>query len=122
MSKPVRALFELVRMHRIFDIYAYQRRSHPRLSILKANEPIRRCRLLSGSVAALQESILRHAKYSLGKEWADLSGQDRFAAVALAVRDRLMDRMLETEERYRQNDSKRLYYLSIEFLIGTIAR
>ena len=34
------------------------------------------------------------------------------------MRDRMVDRMLETEERYRQQDSKRLYYLSIEFLIG----
>jgi starch phosphorylase len=38
--------------------------------------------------------------------------------VALAVRDRLMAQMLETEERYAQRDPKRLYYLSIEFLIG----
>ncbi len=73
---------------------------------------------MSDQVSAFQESILRHAKYSLGKEWAGLSGQDRFTAVALAVRDRFMDRMLETEQRYRQQDSKRLYYLSIEFLMG----
>jgi len=73
---------------------------------------------MSDPVTTFQESILRHAKYSLGKEWADLSGRDQFAAVALTVRDWTVDRMLETEERSRQSDSKRLYYLSIEFLIG----
>jgi starch phosphorylase len=41
-----------------------------------------------------------------------------FQAVALAVRDRLMDKMLETEQRYERADAKQLYYLSIEFLIG----
>ncbi len=69
----------------------------------------------------LQESIERHARYSLGKAWGDLSASNRFAAVALMVRDRLLDRHLETEDLYKQKDAKRLYYLSIEFLIGQIA-
>jgi starch phosphorylase len=70
------------------------------------------------TVSRLQESIERHAKYSLGKRWSDLSARDRFNAVALAVRERIVDLMLETEERYRKSGSKRLYYISIEFLIG----
>ena len=69
-------------------------------------------------ITTLQESIQRHARYSLGKTWSELSVRERFHAVALAVRDRMVDRMLETEDRYRRGDSKRLYYLSIEFLIG----
>jgi len=69
-------------------------------------------------VAELEESIQRHARYSLGKAWRNLAAQDRFAAVALAVRDRMLDLHLDTEQRYAQDDSKRLYYLSIEFLIG----
>jgi len=68
--------------------------------------------------ATLEQSIRRRARYSLGKDWQDLSARDRFAAVALAVRDRMVDLSLETEERYRQQDPKLLYYLSIEFLIG----
>jgi starch phosphorylase len=74
--------------------------------------------LPSTTLADLKDSIRRHARYSLGKNWSDLSVRDRFNAVALAVRDQLVDRMLETDDRYRRNDSKRLYYLSIEFLIG----
>ncbi len=65
-----------------------------------------------------QESIQGHAKYSLGRHWSDLSARDRFHAVALAVRDLMVDRMLETEDRYARTDSKRVYYISIEFLIG----
>jgi starch phosphorylase len=70
------------------------------------------------SVFAIQESIRRHVRYSLGKAWRDLSPRDLFTAVALVVRDQMVEGMLETEERYRQKDPKRLYYLSIEFLIG----
>jgi starch phosphorylase len=70
------------------------------------------------AVSALQECIRRHATYSLGKAWRNLSVRDLFTAVALTVRDQLVERFLETEERYQQQDPKRLYYLSIEFLIG----
>ncbi|MGE5306753.1 MAG: glycogen/starch/alpha-glucan phosphorylase [Alphaproteobacteria bacterium] len=72
----------------------------------------------SASVSTVQDSIYRHAKYSLGKAWQDLSQVDLFTAVALSVRDQMVDRFLETQERYRQKDPKRLYYLSMEFLIG----
>ncbi len=74
--------------------------------------------LVQDAVSELRESIQRRARYSLGADWRDLSPRDRFNAVALAVRDRMIDGMLETEGRYRRGDCKRLYYLSIEFLIG----
>jgi starch phosphorylase len=57
------------------------------------------------------ESLRRHATYSLGKAWGDLSPIDLFNAVALSVRDRLIETMLETEERYRREDPKRINYL-----------
>jgi starch phosphorylase len=69
-------------------------------------------------ISSVQESIRRHARYSLGKPWNHLSVSELFNAVALSVRDRLVDQMLETEERYRKDVPKRINYLSIEFLIG----
>ena len=69
-------------------------------------------------VSTIEESVRRHATYSLGKAWSDLSETDLFNAVALSVRDRLVDRMLETEDRYQREDPKRINYLSIEFLMG----
>ncbi len=66
----------------------------------------------------LLQAIKRHVTYSLGTTLGDLSPQDKFFAVALAVRDFMVDAMLRTEERYRQADTKRIYYLSMEFLIG----
>jgi starch phosphorylase len=75
-------------------------------------------RVATEAAPAIEESIRRHAKYSLGKAWRDLSARDLLTAVALSVRDKLVERMLETEERYQRQDPKRLYYLSIEFLVG----
>jgi len=74
--------------------------------------------LLSTTAPALQESIHYHARYSLGQSWENLSKRDLFTAVVLAVRDRIVDRMLATEGRYRTSDAKCLYYLSMEFLMG----
>lgn len=74
------------------------------------------------SPAELQDAIGRHLRYSLGRAGQEISARDLFQAVALAVRDRLLEGMLETERRHEQLDSKRLYYLSIEFLIGRSLR
>jgi glycogen phosphorylase len=74
--------------------------------------------LLSTTASALQESIYYHARYSLGQSWDNLSKHHLFAAVVLAVRDRIVDRMLATEARYQASDAKSLYYLSMEFLMG----
>jgi starch phosphorylase len=73
---------------------------------------------LTNTTSALHESIYQHLKYSLGKTQENSSRRELFLAVVLAVRDRLVDRMLHTEEQYHKADAKRVYYLSMEFLIG----
>jgi starch phosphorylase len=73
---------------------------------------------LPDTATAFHADIHHHLKYSLGKTRDNCSQRELFMAVVLAVRDRLVDQMLETEKRYRQADVKRLYYLSMEFLIG----
>src|SRR5581483_145654 len=66
----------------------------------------------------LREAILRHVRYTLVRPTLGLSPADYLKPVALAIRDRIVERMLETELRYRHKDPKRLYYLSMEFLMG----
>src|SRR5947208_15142247 len=75
---------------------------------------------LHDNVDALEEAICHHVRYSLAKAWQELSKRDLFVAVALAVRDRMVDKMFETTARYRTADAKHLYYLSMEFLIGRL--
>jgi glycogen phosphorylase len=70
------------------------------------------------AVSEFRKSIRAHVKYTLAKRWGQISNRDLYLAVSLSVRDRLIDRMLETEERYEAAGAKRLYYLSMEFLMG----
>ncbi len=69
-------------------------------------------------IAAFEEAVQRHVRYSLGKQQSQASAYDVFMAASLAVRDLVIDRMFETEARYQAAGAKRLYYLSMEFLMG----
>jgi starch phosphorylase len=66
----------------------------------------------------LEKLIAHHTRYTLAKPRAALSKRDWYRATALAVRDLLVDRMLATRARVERQNPKRLYYLSLEFLIG----
>src|SRR5260370_33549865 len=61
------------------------------------------------------ESFLRLAK---GRVWKEASQWERLQALSIAVRRPALDAMRESERRYREQDAKRLYYLSMEFLMG----
>src|SRR5204863_311176 len=52
------------------------------------------------------------------KEAAAIGARERFEAVARSVRDVLSQRWIRTEKTYERKDPKRVYYLSMEFLIG----
>ena len=67
---------------------------------------------------ALVEAIRHHLRYSLAREEDQASRHDLYLALALAARDRMVEHMLATERRYEEAGAKRLYYLSMEFLVG----
>ncbi len=60
----------------------------------------------------------RHLLFDSGVEVAAATARDRFEALARSVRDILFQRWLLTEKTYEERNPKRLYYLSMEFLIG----
>src|SRR6266478_6306190 len=51
-------------------------------------------------------------------EVAEIGARERFEAVARSVRDVLSQRWIRTETTYERKDPKRVYYLSMEFLVG----
>ena len=67
---------------------------------------------------SLQESFVNHLEFSLAKDEYSATDHDRFTALALTVRDRLIERWIETQQTYYREDAKRVYYLSLEFLMG----
>ncbi len=68
--------------------------------------------------ARLKLAIEHHIKYHIGKRVCEISKEEAFTVIALAVREFAMDKMYETIARYNQVGTKRVYYLSIEYLIG----
>jgi starch phosphorylase len=64
------------------------------------------------------KSFLEHLEYTLGKDKYSATRADVFNAVAYTVRDRLIERWLDTQQCYYNDDSKRVYYLSMEYLLG----
>src|SRR5215472_2876371 len=66
----------------------------------------------------LRESILRHVHYTLARPDGTFVARELFKPVSLAIRDLLIDGLLMTEQRYRDQNVKRLCYLSMEFLMG----
>ena len=70
----------------------------------------------------LRESILHHVNFSLGLSAEGLQPREAFRAVSLAIRDLMVEQSLSTEAMYHSTDAKRLYYLSLEFLIGRSLR
>ena len=62
--------------------------------------------------------IEHHIRFTLAKRRIDLTKHDWYRATATVVRDLLVERMIATRAAFDRKDSKKLYYLSMEFLIG----
>ncbi|MCY1333705.1 Maltodextrin phosphorylase [compost metagenome] len=72
------------------------------------------------AVQAFKDSILAKLKYAVGKDPGNAFDHDWFEAVALAARDHVIDRWEEATTLVDRQDAKRIYYLSLEFLIGRL--
>lgn len=69
-------------------------------------------------VEAIKGSYLNHLKFTLAKDEFSATDHDRYYALALAIRDRLVDGWIRTSVTYHKTGVKRAYYLSMEYLIG----
>ncbi len=70
------------------------------------------------SVISLREGIESFLRFARGRVWSDASPRERLHALSVTVRRPALDAMRDSERRYREQDAKRLYYLSMEFLMG----
>jgi len=75
---------------------------------------------LHPQAAELRDAILNKLTYSCSKTPADAGPYDWYLATVLTVRDRMVDCWLEAAQRAERKQSKRVYYLSIEYLIGRL--
>ena len=69
---------------------------------------------------SLREDFDWHLRYTLAKNRDTATELDCYTALALSVRDRLVERWIVTQENYHRKGVKRVAYLSLEFLMGRL--
>jgi starch phosphorylase len=74
--------------------------------------------VLGTDAEAFRKAFTDHIHHTLARSNYTVTDHEKFLAVAYAVRDRLVDRWIKTQNTYYEKDVKRVYYLSLEFLIG----
>jgi starch phosphorylase len=78
------------------------------------------CDKLGHDRESLRRSLANRLVYSMGKDPITATTRDWFNTTAYAVRERLIQRWMETMRSYYRSDAKRVYYLSLEFLTGRL--
>ena len=66
------------------------------------------------------KAILDHLTYSIAKDRFSATQRDKFVSFSLSVRDLLIERWINTQQHYYTCDAKRVYYLSLEFMMGKL--
>lgn len=79
-----------------------------------------RDRRVEMSVEGLKEDYAWHLRYTQAKAPETATPRDQYTAFAYCVRDRLVERWIETQAIHHDQNVKRIYYLSLEFLIGRL--
>ena len=69
---------------------------------------------------AIARSFASHVEYTLAKDEFSATQRDFYRAIALSVRDRIADRWNKTQQQTFRKAERRVYYLSLEYLIGRL--
>ena len=72
----------------------------------------------SAALASIDSEIKRHLNFTLGHHDDDVDPDYLYRALAISVRDRLVTHWKQTRNRMSDGSRKRVYYLSLEFLVG----
>ncbi|AGB72430.1 glycogen phosphorylase [Rhizobium tropici CIAT 899] len=70
----------------------------------------------------LAEEIIERLTYRIGKDAKVAKPHDWLTATILVIRDRVIDKWIESTRKTYETNAKRVYYLSLEFLIGRLMR
>ena len=66
----------------------------------------------------IKESFRKHLMLSLAKSPERASNLDRYHALALSIRDLMVERWIATKDTYEVKQPRTVYYISLEFLMG----
>lgn len=74
------------------------------------------------NLESLHRSLLGYLNNELAKDMYSATSRDKYHCVALSVRKTLAENWIKTQQKYYHVDAKRVYYLSLEFLLGRLLR
>lgn len=69
---------------------------------------------------SLTNQFAEHLEFILVKDKFTVTKEDAYFSLSMSVRDRMVRRWLRTQQKYKEEDAKNVYYLSLEFLMGRL--
>ena len=69
---------------------------------------------------SLKDSIKRHLRLTLARHLKNASKREIWMATCYAVRDQVVDRFINTQSKHSEAKTRRVYYLSLEYLMGRL--
>jgi len=73
---------------------------------------------LPEDVKSIERFFVHHVEYTLAQGRGNLTNFNAFRALALSVRDRVIERWKDTQLYFKEKQCKRVAYMSLEFLLG----
>ncbi|KAK9801928.1 hypothetical protein WJX73_005816 [Symbiochloris irregularis] len=73
---------------------------------------------IQNDVLSIEESIVSHVEYTLARNRYNFDDLEAYQATAYSLRDRLIQAWNDTQQYFKDFDPKRVYYMSMEFLMG----
>ncbi len=69
-----------------------------------------------------RQHLLNQLTYTLSKDMYSATDRDKYDATVLSIRAQIVNKWISTQQEYYKVDAKRLYYLSLEFLMGRLLK
>jgi len=73
---------------------------------------------LPEDVKSIEKFFVHHVEYTLARYRGNINSMGAYRALAMSVRDRLIERWKDTQLYFKKNGVKRVAYLSMEYLVG----
>jgi starch phosphorylase len=71
-------------------------------------------------ITAFRDAILRHLKSTFARDRVTATRNDWWMATCMAARDQMLERYIDTQAQHASKNVRRVYYLSLEYLMGRV--
>ena len=88
-----------------------------------APKPVKKApaKSVAGSeVSAFRDAVLRHLKSTFARDRVTATRNDWWMATCMAARDQMLERYIDTQAQHASKNVRRVYYLSLEYLMGRV--